>query len=202
LWPTEREAVSRASEDRAREFAAGRHCARSALGLLGLPPVSIPRLPTNAPGWPTAIAGSLSHAAGYCGAVVTWRRQFGAIGFDAERRGSVSSEILSEIASESEIALLERESSHSAVDLATVLFSAKESFYKAHHQAYGSELDFLDVAFRILGPDTFEIAPRDRSDVPVDHSEPRTGKFLIDDTHVFTSMAWRPAGNDAARVVQ
>lgn len=86
LWSGETEAVSQASASRALEFAAGRHCARGALDLLGHAPVSIPRLPTNAPAWPTGITGSLSHSAGYCGAVVTRSRQFGAIGFDVERR--------------------------------------------------------------------------------------------------------------------
>src|SRR5882757_6772137 len=64
-WPDEIEPVSRASESRVVEFAAGRHCARTALGLLGHAPVGIPRLPTNAPAWPAGITGSLSHSAGY-----------------------------------------------------------------------------------------------------------------------------------------
>ena len=52
LWPDETDPASLASDARAREFAAGRHCARTALGLLGLGPIGIPRLPTNAPAWP------------------------------------------------------------------------------------------------------------------------------------------------------
>ena len=199
MWPNEREAVSRASDARATEFAAGRHCARSALGLLGHAAVGIPCLPTHAPGWPAGITGSLSHAAGYCGAVAAWRRQFGAVGFDVERRRSVSSAVLSEIASDSEVALLTRETSHAADDMPTVLFSAKESYYKAHHQAYGSELDFLDVAFRVVGPGTFEITHCDRSNVAAECSTPRAGRFLIDARHVFTAMAWQLGRNPAAR---
>lgn len=199
MWANETEAVSRATDRRTAEFAAGRHCARHALELLGYPAIGIPRLPTNAPGWPASITGSLSHSAGYCGAVVAWRHDFGAIGFDVEGRGSVSPTVLAEIASDAEIALLRRESSHSVADLATVLFSAKESYYKAHHQAYGSELDFLDVDFRIVGPNAFEITHRDRSDVAPEQSAPRAGKFLIGSRHVFTGIAWRLARNDSAR---
>jgi 4'-phosphopantetheinyl transferase EntD len=190
LWSDERESIARASDARATEFAAGRHCARTALGLLGLAPTGIPSLPTNAPAWPAAVTGSVSHSAGYCGVVVTWRRQFGAVGFDVERRGSVSPTVLSEIASEHEVAMLARESSHSVADLATVLFCAKESYYKAHHQAYGSELDFLDVVCRVLGSSTFEITHCDRSRGTDEWSAQRAGRFLIDDMHVFTAMAW------------
>jgi 4'-phosphopantetheinyl transferase EntD len=191
----ETDAVLRASGRRAAEFATGRHCARRALGLLGHPPVEIPRLPTNAPRWPTSIAGSLSHSAGYCGAVVAWRDQFDAVGFDVERRGGVSPTVLAEIASDAEVALLERDSSNSSADLATVLFSAKESYYKAHHQAYGSELDFLDVEFRVVGPSAFEIIHCDRSNV----AAPRTGRFLIGARHVFTAIAWHTR-NDSVGV--
>lgn len=199
MWPNEMEAVSRATGRRAAEFAAGRHCARSALDLLGHAPVGIPRLPTNAPEWPASITGSLSHSAGYCGAVVAWRHEFGAVGFDVERRGSVSLTVLSEIASASEVAQLAHGSSHSIADLGTVLFSAKESYYKAHHQAYGSELDFLDVEFRVLSQSTFEITHCDQSDVTAVCSTPRTGRFLIGSRHVFTAMVWQLARNDSAQ---
>jgi 4'-phosphopantetheinyl transferase EntD len=131
--------------------------------------------------------------------VVTWRRQFGAVGFDVERRGSVLPAVLSEIASEHEVALLARGSSHSVADLATVLFSAKESYYKAHHQAYGSELDFLDVVCRVLSPGTFEITHCDRSDVAAEWSKPRSGRFLIGEKHVFTAMAWQLGRDGSAR---
>jgi 4'-phosphopantetheinyl transferase EntD len=83
--------------------------------------------------------------------------------------------------------------------MATVLFSAKESYYKAYHQAYGSELDFLDVTFRVLGASTFEISHCDRSDVAADPTAPRAGRFLIGSRHVFTAMAWQLARNDSAR---
>jgi 4'-phosphopantetheinyl transferase EntD len=191
MGASETDAVSMASDRRAAEFATGRHCARRALGLLGHPLVEIPRLPTNAPGWPASISGSLSHSAGYCGAVVAWRDQFDAVGFDVERRGGVSMSVLADIASDAEVSRLERESSHTMADLATVLFSAKESYYKAHHQAYGSELDFLDVEFRLLGPGAFEITHPGRSDAAADHLVPRAGKFLIGSRHVFTAMVWR-----------
>ena len=131
--------------------------------------------------------------------MVTWRREFAAVGFDVERRGSVSPAVLSEIASDNEVAMLARGSSHSAPDLATVLFSAKESYYKAHHQAYGSELDFLDVVCRVLDPSTFEIAHRDRSDVAAEWSVTRSGRFLIGERHVFTAMAWQHGRDESAR---
>jgi 4'-phosphopantetheinyl transferase EntD len=191
LWPNELEAVSRASGPRAAEFAAGRHCARSALRLLGHAPVGIPCLPTNAPGWPDAITGSVSHSAGYCGAVVAWNRDVGAVGFDVECRRSVSSPVLFAIASEAEIARLASESNYSAADLPTVLFSAKESYYKAHHQAYGSELDFLDVAFRVVGPESFAITHCNPANADADCCAPRMGRYLIDARHVFTAMAWQ-----------
>ncbi|MGH7291915.1 MAG: hypothetical protein ACREJT_11935, partial [Myxococcota bacterium] len=79
-------------------------------------------------------------------------------------------------------------------------FSPKESYYKAHHQAYGSELDFLDVTFRVIGPSTFEITHCDPSDAEADWAMPRAGRFLIDSRHVFTGLAWQPERHGSTRV--
>ena len=198
LTSDEMEAVARTSVRRRAEFAAERHCARTALSLLGHDPAGVPSLPTNAPRWPGGVTGSVSHSPGYCGAVVTWCRLFGAIGFDVKRRGSVPPDVLSIMASESEAAGLWRDTSHSRDDLATVLFSAKEAYYKAHHQAYGSELDFPDIAFRLTGPGTFEITHCTMRDDDSDYTAPRIGRFRIGFTHVFTALAWHPADSHVA----
>lgn len=199
LMAEEMAAVARASARRRAEFASGRQCARAALRLLGHDLVGIPSLPTNAPRWPDGVTGSVSHSLGYCGAVVTWSRLFGAIGFDVERRGSVSPDVLSIVASESEAAGLSGITGRSRDDLATVLFSAKEAYYKAHHQAYGSELDFPDVEFHLTGPDTFEITHRVLRDDDRDYTAPRIGRFRIGFTHVFTALTWHPERGDGAR---
>ena len=70
LFPAEEALLARAVQKRRREFATGRHCARSALGALGVGPAPILPGQAGAPQWPSGIVGSITHCAGYRAAAV------------------------------------------------------------------------------------------------------------------------------------
>jgi 4'-phosphopantetheinyl transferase EntD len=154
--PGEAAGLERAVPRRLREFAAGRHCAREALAELGLPRVALPRRADRQPEWPPGVVGSISHSSDYCAAVVARSATCAGIGFDAEEWGRVTPEIWSRIATPSELARLSA-TGDSGERWATVLFSAKEAFYKAQFVQSQSFLGFHAVAFRPLGPGGFEI---------------------------------------------
>lgn len=139
LYPEEEAAVARAAARRRREFRAGRVCARAALRALGHPPCAIPVGPDRAPLWPEGVVGSITHTRGLCAAAVARRRDAVGLGLDAERRGAVRRELLARICTEEELAWMERTPAPPGGDWPTLVFSAKESVYKAVQGAGGLE---------------------------------------------------------------
>ncbi|MGH3833192.1 MAG: 4'-phosphopantetheinyl transferase family protein [Pseudonocardiaceae bacterium] len=132
LYPGEAEVLSRAVDKRRREFRTVRHCARQALGQLGLPPVSILPGERGAPRWPPGVVGSMTHCAGYRAAAVARSRDLRTLGIDAEPHLPLPAGVLGVIARDEE---RERLSELAAADNATcwdrILFCAKEAVYKA-----------------------------------------------------------------------
>jgi 4'-phosphopantetheinyl transferase EntD len=150
LFPEEAAAVAEAVEKRRREFTTGRMCARGALGRLGVPPAPIPRGESGAPRWPSGIVGSITHCAGYRGAAVARARDMLTIGIDAEPDDPLPDGVLDAVSLAGERARLR--------DLAAripgtswdrLLFSAKESVYKAWFPLAGRWLDFADADITI-----------------------------------------------------
>ncbi|MGX1852826.1 4'-phosphopantetheinyl transferase family protein [Streptomyces sp. NPDC055299] len=153
LFPGERAALVGAGEARRREFTTVRHCARRALGVLGLPPV--PLLPgvRGAPRWPDGVVGSMTHCAGYRAAAVARRSQVLTLGIDAEPHEPLPDGVLRHIGLPEERArlagLARREP---GVHWDRLLFCAKEAVYKAWFPVTGSWLGF-DGALVSLLPD-------------------------------------------------
>ncbi|HEX4093696.1 MAG TPA: 4'-phosphopantetheinyl transferase superfamily protein [Trebonia sp.] len=150
LFPAEEALLARAVPQRRREFATGRHCARSALGALGL--AAAPILPgqAGAPQWPPGIVGSITHCAGYRAAAVARASQVLTIGLDAEPAQPLPGAVLPLVALPGERDRLR--------DLATtapgvcwdrLLFSAKESVYKAWFPVTRRWLGFADADITI-----------------------------------------------------
>ena len=68
--PDEEPLIARSVAKRRNEFVTVRHCARLALGELGVPPAPILKGDKGEPCWPDGVVGSLTHCDGYRGAVV------------------------------------------------------------------------------------------------------------------------------------
>jgi 4'-phosphopantetheinyl transferase EntD len=147
--------LERAAPRRLREFAAGRHCAREALAALGEPRTALPRGPDRGPEWPAGVVGSISHSREYCAAVVARRTACASLGFDAEEWGRITPELWSRIATAKELAWLR--GCADAARSATLLFSAKEAFYKAQFPLSRRFVGFADAAFHPVGSSGFEI---------------------------------------------
>lgn len=152
----ERAGLEDAAPARLLEFAAGRHCAREALRALGYEPVAVPRGGSREPLWPPGITGSISHASGYCGAVVARASTCGGLGFDVEEWGRMRPALWRRIATPAEREWL-RARGDEGERWATVLFSAKEAFYKAQYPRSATFLGFQAAAFHATGPGRFEI---------------------------------------------
>ncbi|MFJ6694605.1 4'-phosphopantetheinyl transferase [Streptomyces sp. NPDC091272] len=146
LFPEERAAVATAGAGRRREFTTVRHCARAALGGLGLPPV--PLLPDahGAPRWPDGVVGSMTHCRGYRAAAVARRGEVRSLGIDAEPHRPLRDGVLETVSVPGE---RERHAAlarlHPAVCWDRLLFCAKEAVYKAWFPLTRTWLDFSDV---------------------------------------------------------
>jgi len=143
IWPEERVFIKGAVEKRAKEFATGRFCARIALSRLGLPPGPIPVGPNREPQWPVGIVGSITHCKNYCSAAVARIGGIVSIGIDAEIDEPIPLDVLSLISNPSEIAAINELSAGTHWD--KLLFSAKESVFKAMFPLTAQWLDFKDV---------------------------------------------------------
>lgn len=146
LFPEEELALGQAVEKRRSEFNTGRECARKALVGLGLPAQPIPSGARGEPLWPAGIVGSITHCEGYRACAVAHAREFIALGIDAEPHGPLPAGVLSEIARAEELSRL-RELSLAApgIHWDRLLFSAKESIYKAWFPLVGRSLEFDDA---------------------------------------------------------
>jgi 4'-phosphopantetheinyl transferase EntD len=140
LFAEEAAVLTRAVDKRRREFTTSRACARKALGQLGLPPAPIVPGERGAPIWPAGIVGSMTHCDGYRAAAVASQDKVLTIGIDAEPNAPLPEGVFDIIASGPEKAMLRELPPGPSWD--RLLFSAKESVYKAWYPLARIFLDF------------------------------------------------------------
>jgi 4'-phosphopantetheinyl transferase EntD len=146
LFAEEAAYVARAVDKRKREFTLGRSCARRALATLGIEAQPLLPNPDRSVRWPAEAWGSVTHTDGFCAAVAALRSDLRGLGIDAEMRGRVQEKLWSHIASEREIAWFRgATSAREADERATLLFSAKEAFYKAQFCVSATFVGFHEV---------------------------------------------------------
>jgi 4'-phosphopantetheinyl transferase EntD len=146
LLPEEEAHVAHAVDQRRREYATVRRCARTCLSRLGHPPVPLLVGHGGAPAWPDGVRGSMTHCDGYAAAAVGTTRHLAGIGIDAEPDAPLPDGVLDVVASASErarLALLPDGPGSPSWD--RLMFSAKESVYKAWYPLVGAWLDHQDA---------------------------------------------------------
>lgn len=156
LEPAEEAAVARAVDKRRREFTTVRHCARTALARLGVPyrPL-VPGL-RGAPSWPDGVIGSLTHCDGFRAAAVTRAGTLASIGIDAEPALPLPEGVLESVALPVERQRLAKlAADHPDTPWDRILFSAKESVYKAWFPLTQLWLDFHEAELDLSPDGTF-----------------------------------------------
>ncbi|MFJ5533522.1 4'-phosphopantetheinyl transferase [Streptomyces sp. NPDC093261] len=150
LYPEEEAVVVRAVEKRRREFRAARGCARQAMEKLGVPPGPIVPGERGAPRWPDGLIGSMTHCEDYCAAALVHVGELVSVGIDAEPHDRLPEGVLEAVALPAEQTRLEALAhSHPSIHWDRLLFSAKESVYKAWFPLTGEWLDFLEADIEI-----------------------------------------------------
>jgi 4'-phosphopantetheinyl transferase EntD len=150
LYPEEAALVTRAVAKRRREFAVVRSCARRAMEKLGVPPQPVLPGERGAPRWPAGLAGSMTHCDGYCAAALVRATDLASLGIDAEVHGPLPEGVLPAVSLPAEAERLRRLAAHRpGVHWDRLLFSAKESVYKAWFPLTGEWLDFTEADIEI-----------------------------------------------------
>ena len=168
--------VERLGKPKNTDFETGRECAREALQKLGCATTAIPAGVSGEPLWPEGIVGSITHTREYCAAAAASVNEVHNLGIDAELHCGLKEGILEIIANADEMQMIRQLPKGIYWD--AVLFSAKESIYKAWFPS-GGPLGWEDVSV-VFHPEngTFS-AP---APVQLD------GRFLITDNFVLTAV--------------
>jgi len=175
MFPDEEAVIANAVDKRRREFATARACARTALAKLGVPAAPIVPGSRGAPQWPPGVVGSITHCAGYRASAVALGRDVVTIGLDAEPNDTLPDGVLKVVACDAEEErIVALKAAIPEVSWDRMLFSAKESVYKAWFPLTRRRLNFKDarVDFDPVNP-TF--SARLLVDGPVVNGEMLTG---------------------------
>ncbi|MEV0387447.1 4'-phosphopantetheinyl transferase superfamily protein [Nonomuraea sp. NPDC050643] len=188
LFPEEEEAIRPAVAKRRREFTTVRACARRALDRLGHPPVPIVPGERGAPRWPAGVVGSMTHCEGYRGAAVARTSVMRTLGIDAEPHAPLPDGVLEVVSLPAERRHLEILAAVSPeVHWDRLLFSAKESVYKAWFPLTRRRLGFEDALITLAGEGVFWAVLRVP---PVDGAPVRfTGRWRVVRGLVMTAIA-------------
>jgi 4'-phosphopantetheinyl transferase EntD len=194
VFPGEEDLVANAVEVRRREFVTARRCAREALAKLGHAPVPIRSGPNREPQWPVGLVGSITHTVGFRAAAVAPRSVFASIGIDTEQNGRLPDGVEESITLPGEPEMLVAlNCAFPATHWGRLLFSAKESIYKAWYPLTGRWLGFEDARLTIDPAGTFVaklLINGTRTDGGSPISELR-GRFLVAHGLIATAVVSR-----------
>ena len=149
-FPGEEDLVATAAAGRRREFVTARRCAREALARLGHPPVAIRPGPRREPLWPAGLAGSITHCTGFRAAAVAPTAEVASLGIDAEPHAALPSRVLGAVTAPGDQEHLDAlAAADPSMHWDRLLFSAKESIYKAWYPLTGRWLGFDDAVLTV-----------------------------------------------------
>jgi enterobactin synthetase component D len=188
--------IANAVRQRQAEFFFGRACARIAVEQSGFQSVSIGIGSRREPLWPAGLMGSISHSKKFAAALVLPANDYAGVGIDIEQVVDETAAVALRSLATSEKELAYLATWYDRLDrycLLTLVFSAKESFFKATYQVVQRYFDFdvleletLDLRgayleFRLAQTLCTEWQRGDRCRIAI---------ALLGDDHVATLFVW------------
>ena len=146
---------------RKSEFLAGRYCAKKALAEYNINDYTIYALKNRAPSWPKGYIGSISHTSDSAYSIVTKDTEYSGIGIDAEYILSKQQiiDIRKIITTDSEFNFINESLLNINITFTLILiFSAKESLFKALNPIVDIFFDFLAVKIINLSEKKFRLS--------------------------------------------
>lgn len=152
------EKINRFHPHRKNEFILGRFCAYECYKeLTGLELLELESSEDRSPLWPSGIVGSITHSKDFVCAALATKENLQSIGIDLEEVGRVKKELVKQICTPKDLVAF---AGLTEDELLTLIFSAKESLYKALHPlvkkffgfdaAYISGINLKDQSFEIV----------------------------------------------------
>jgi 4'-phosphopantetheinyl transferase EntD len=191
IHPEEAVAMAGWVEKRRLEFATARQCARRALAEFGI--TGFPLLPgqDRAPIWPPGLVGTITHTdgcpGGYCGVAVADRGVTSGLGVDAEPRLPLLAELWSQV-----LDAAEQHQAGAAEEpgiQARLVFSAKETTYKALYPTRKRFLEFSDVHIEVRPAEGVFLATLvGEAKVLCDSRQELLGRLVVDQELIVTAM--------------
>ena len=149
VLPQELALISGVAPRRAADFIAGRCCARFLLAQLGLEHIPVLTGADREPLWPDRVTGTITHTKGFCGVAIAERVRFRSLGLDTESSTAVDADILHHVCTPQEAAWLEGLPLAERGRARSLVFSAKEAFFKCQFPLTGAWVGFEEVAIRV-----------------------------------------------------
>jgi 4'-phosphopantetheinyl transferase EntD len=191
LFEAELAVLSRAVKGRRLEFGTVRHCARRALSELGYAPAPILKGQAGEPQWPEGVVGSMTHCREYRAAAVALAAEVRTIGIDAEPLHPLPDDLLRKITVATERTHLARlRAADSSVCWDRLLFSCKESVYKAWFPLVRRRLGFLEASV-VINPIDGTFSAHLLEGAPTPGGEPLQtfhGQWLVRNELILTAI--------------
>jgi 4'-phosphopantetheinyl transferase EntD len=174
---------------RLADFRAGRAAAREALRRLGVSPGPLLPAPSRALTWPAGAVGSITHCTGFCAAAVARSEHVLGLGLDAEPRSVLPEEITAEVCHADELRWCAGREEPGVWQ--RLLFSAKESAYKACYPLTDIELGFLELTISPDNEGAFAVALPRRLVEALPRGSRVEGHYFLSRDHIVTGTTLR-----------
>jgi 4'-phosphopantetheinyl transferase EntD len=192
LTPAEARVIAAAVPARRREFTAGPACARAALEELGHRDWSLLPGPRREPLWPDGVVGSISHCPGLAVAVAARSADTLAIGIDVETDAPLPANVVRSVMDTDEAQAIERLAAQDpTTPWGRLLFSAKETVYKAWYPLRHEWLGFEEAGVELSTDGTFLARIRRADTAPLPRAV--SGRWARGNGVVITALVL-PAG--------
>lgn len=170
---------------RKQDYLAGRYCAKKALEKLSVEVNDIPMHDSRAPIWPSGVVGSITHTKSI--AIASVSNKLKGIGIDAETIMDKKryQNLKKMIVSPSEETII----NSNLTIFPTLIFSAKESLYKAIYPQCEKYFGFLDASIKSITESDFTILLHSNDSMVSSFNGEYTGKYKLFESYLVTSIA-------------
>ena len=149
------------------------------------------------------MTGSITHTTGLCAAVVGERARTGMLGLDSEIVGAIDETLWPAICRPEERAWLGSLRASERAPGVTLLFSAKEAFYKAQYPLVRQSLDFHDLKIEVREwgglKGSFEVRAARRLAIASQIPLPLTGQYLLHEQYASAGVALPAASSSLSK---
>jgi enterobactin synthetase component D len=157
IFRVEYEIIKSSPKKRVNEFITGRLCCRKALEKLNYFNFPVLQDHWGLPVFPETVVGSISHSHTQCMVILGETKNYTGIGIDVEELNRLKPSYLTIFCTGEELDMLKLFSDRQQLHFATLIFSAKESFYKLMFSMNKAKLNFKDMTCTITGNHKFSI---------------------------------------------